>query len=253
MRPLIGVTTGEIRNKAEPWSPVAYGQSYTYTDAVILGGGTPVLLPLTADKDVVMDLYSRLDGILFSGGNDVDSKLYEQQPYRNHEDYSSLRDEMEMLLMRLALKDDKPMLCICRGMQLLNIALGGDLYQDIATDLPESLDHQLSSKEKNMFHKAHDLKVEAGSYLADITGVSTIAANTHHHQALKNLGKGLKATAWAEDGIIEAVENTDQTYCLGLQCHPESLVPDVVPEWTSVFTAFVTAANTEVGGSFKVS
>lgn len=242
MRPLIGITTGEIRNLNESWAPVSYGQSYTYSECIINAGGVPVFIPLTNDLAVVQEIYARLDGILFSGGNDVDAKLYNRIPYKDHEVYSERRDYMENYMMREALKDNKPLLCICRGMQLLNIHLGGSLYQDLSRDAPDAGDHQLSSKAKDIMHIAHRLKIDKNSRLKEITGTTRLGANTHHHQAIDKLAVKLKAVAWAKDGIIEAVELAGHPYCFGVQCHPESLALKM-PEWQNLFNSFVLATR----------
>lgn len=127
MRPLIGVTTGLIRHADHLWEPTVYGQSHTYSDAVIHAGGTPFLITLTTDTAVLKDIYERLQGILFSGGNDISPLLYGEEPYSTTHQIHELRDSTEATLMKWAIRDGKPILAICRGMQLLN-ALGGVRY-----------------------------------------------------------------------------------------------------------------------------
>ncbi|MDN5274930.1 MAG: peptidase [Candidatus Saccharibacteria bacterium] len=242
MKPLIGITTGEIYNLTSAWSPQAYGQSYTYSDAVIRAGGVPVLIPITSDMDTLKQLYAKLDGILFAGGNDINPKLYGEEATEYTTDVSDRRDDIEMTLLKWTLRDKKPMLGICRGAQLWNALQGGSLYQNIPTDLPAASDHDISTKLQDLEHLAHALKVDESSCFADIIHSNTINANTHHHQAFKVLGEGIQASAWAEDGIIEAIESHDDSYAIGVQCHPESL-HDVEPKWNLVFRSFILSSS----------
>jgi len=144
-KPLIGVTAGEIHDRDHPWTPLAYGQSRTYTDSVIAAGGVPVILPITDDTSIMDEYYERMDGWLFAGGNDLDPQLYGQTKGVHVKDVSEIRDYLEVYLMKKALSDKKPVLGVCRGMQLLNVLRGGTLYQDIPTDLPGKQNHRRSS------------------------------------------------------------------------------------------------------------
>lgn len=238
-KPLIGITGAEIYNKEEPWSPVTHGQSSFYVSAIVHAGGLPVILPLLDDEKLLRELYERCDAILFAGGNDPDPQLYGEEADHTVADVSKLRDTVEVQLMRWSLDDKRPILGICRGMELLNIVRGGNLYQDIAQHLPAASNHNLSNAKKDVHHIAHNLTVQAGSKLATVLGVTTIGANTHHHQAIKKLGDGLQAVAWAEDGVIEAVEDPKQSFVIGVQSHPESLEAKTVTEWQAVFHSFV--------------
>jgi putative glutamine amidotransferase len=241
MRPLIGITTGEIYNLTSPWAPQAYGQSYTYSDAVIRAGGVPVLIPITTDTETLKKLYNSLQGLLFAGGNDINPKIYNEEVSEYTKDVSDKRDDLELKLLEWTLRDKKPMLAICRGAQLWNAYMGGSLYQDIMAEIPEATDHDISTKLENLEHLAHALKVDESSRLASIIDSTTIYANSHHHQAFKELGKGITASAWAEDGIIEAIESNEDSYAIGIQSHPESL-QEVEPKWDLVFESFVASA-----------
>lgn len=242
MKPIIGITTGEIYNLSSPWAPQAYGQSHTYSDAVIRAGGVPVLIPITTDTKTVETLYSSLQGLLFAGGNDINPALYNEEPSEYTKDMSDKRDELEVKLLEWTLRDKKPMLAICRGAQLWNAYMGGSLYQDIATEIQGATDHDISTKMQDLEHVAHVLKVDKSSRLAHIIDSTTINANSHHHQAFKKLGQGIIASAWAEDGIIEAIESHDDSYAIGIQCHPESLY-NSEPKWNRVFASFVRSAT----------
>lgn len=243
MRSLIGITAGEIRNLKEPWSPVTYGQSHTYIDAVIHAGGIPVIIPLTTDESVLKEVYARLDGILLSGGNDVNPELYNQLESKKTEHVSKFRDGVETSLIKWAMADNKPVLAICRGMQMLNVTLGGSLHQHVLNSFPEAQDHTSSSVAKNVEDLAHILKIEPKSKLASIVGAEPINANTHHHQSVDKLGNGLVATAWAEDGIVEAIEDSGKKFLIGVQCHPESLEQRAETRWQKLFAEFVSASK----------
>lgn len=241
-KPLIGVTTGEINDRDHPWTPLVYGQSRTYTDAIIMAGGVPVMVPITDDQSVMDEFYDHVDGWLFAGGNDLEPSLYGVKAIPEVKDFSKNRDTFEVYLMNRALEDRKPILGICRGMQLMNVLRGGDLYQDIGSELENVQDHLKSSKEGDIEQFAHNLRVDTTSKLADILGTTVIPSNTHHHQAIKSLGDDFIATAWAEDGIIEAIEIKDFPFLVGVQPHPESLLK-VEPRWRLLFRAFVTAST----------
>lgn len=237
-KPLIGVTAGEVFNRDRPWSPVTYGQTHTYTDAIIHAGGIPVIIPLTFDKSVLKSICEKLDGLLLSGGNDIHPQVYGQKPYDMLVDLSDLRDSTDTYVLEQALKRDLPILAICRGMQMLNVYYGGDLYQDIPTDLPDATDHESSTKAENTKHEAHNIAISPDSKLCAILRTTSITTNSHHHQAVKNLGKNLKVTAVAPDGIIEGLETDDNRFIVAVQSHPESLI-HTQPEWQQLFKAFI--------------
>jgi putative glutamine amidotransferase len=240
--PLIAVTAGEVHNQVEPWSPTTHGQSYTYIDAIIHAGGTPFIVPLVENEATQRQLYDMADGILFAGGNDPDPALYGQLPYPETVDVSVKRDQLELQFMDWAFKERKPLLGICRGMQLMNIQLNGTLYQDIPTDLPDADDHNSSTKQKSLVHKAHLLNVSDGTQLAAILGTLHPETNSHHHQAIKKLAARLTVNALSEDGLIEGVEYTGDSFAIGVQGHPESLEAHAVPVWKNLFSALVQEA-----------
>jgi len=241
-RPVIAITCGEIYNKEQTWTAANYGQTNTYVNAIIAAGGAPMLLPLTRDKALLEQLLSLCDGVCLAGGNDLHPRRYGQEPLATITDYSELRDATEEVIVAYALDHTMPILSICRGMQVLNVHLGGDLYQDIPTQLPSNIEHDSSNKLQSLVDLSHTLRIEPGSKLAGIVGAEAIGANAHHHQAIKNLGAGVRAVAWAEDGIIEAIEMPDYPYAVGVQAHPESLTK-VEPRWAKLFSSFVTAAQ----------
>jgi putative glutamine amidotransferase len=243
MKPIIAITAGAVPNHAEPWAPETQGQSHTYIDAIVRAGGTPFIVPIVDDEALLRQLYDLADGILFAGGNDIDPRLYGEEPYPQVIDESPVRDAVETKLMRWALADQKPFLGVCRGMQLLNVLKGGSCYQDIPTDLPEASDHNSSTKRKDLEDIAHHLRVEPSSQFAKIIGSNTIGANTHHHQALKKLGTDIIANSWSEDGLIEGIELVGGGLAIGVQSHPESLDERAEVLWQKLFASLITAAK----------
>jgi putative glutamine amidotransferase len=242
MQPLIGVTAGETINQLYPHAPAVQGQSYTYIDATARAGGAPLILPLTEDKKILRRLYEQCQGILLSGGNDLDPAAYGERPTDKTIDFSTKRDRQEVQLLKWALEDDKPVLAICRGMQLLNVAQGGTLYQDISAELPAAETHDISAEKKRESRIVHSLRIKPDSKLAKLLGVTELGANAYHHQAVKKLGHDLVITAWAEDDVIEAIEVPDRRFVIGVQSHPESLEASIEPRWRRLFKGFVEAA-----------
>lgn len=241
--PLIGITAGEVNDRDHPWAPLVYGQLHTYLDAVAHSGGVPVIMPITIDDAVIDELGNQLDGFLFAGGNDLHPGLYGEEvgDYRN--DASTFRDSCEIKLIHKIFEKKKPILGICRGMELLNVAKGGNMYQDILTDLPQASDHELSEKNREDIDSiAHVLRIKPESKLAGIIGGTELATNTHHHQAVKRLGDGVIETATAADGIIEAIELIDYPFAIGIQSHPESLL-STEPKWKQLFDEFISVST----------
>lgn len=239
-KPLIGITAGELHNHSMPWGPLVYGQSRTYIDAVLHAGGAPVVLPITNDIEALRVLYEQCNGLLLSGGNDVDPALYGEKCKEYTETPAPARDSQELQLLQWAREDDKPILAICRGAQLLNVALGGTLYQDIAAEVPGAHNHVASRDKEDFTYIAHDrLLLKLGSRLAQILGVKEISTNALHHQSIKSLGKGLRLSAWAEDNVIEAIELPEAKFVIGVQSHPEALESEAETRWRKLFEAFV--------------
>ncbi len=214
MRPVIGITTYAQDASWGVWKLPAALIPLDYVDAVERAGGRPVLIP--PSEEGVDETLDALDGIVFSGGADVDPKLYGAEAHPATDSPQARRDAGEMALLRSALERDVPTLAICRGFQLLNVARGGDLVQH----LPEKVGNDVHKDVPGEF-AVHPVEVEHGSRLAAIVGERS-EVTSHHHQAPGRVGEGLVETAWADDGTLEAVEDPSLRFAVGVQWHPEA-------------------------------
>lgn len=206
--------------------------SPTYARAIAAVGGVPVPIPLIGEAEGLWTLYERLDGLLLCGGGDLAPEAYHADDTGLCSDVVPARDELELALTRRALADRLPLLGICRGIQVLNVAAGGGLIQDIPSALPHALPHRTPSTLPRD-RTAHTIEIEAGSLLARLhahrgangSSVGAVPVNSTHHQAIGSLGLRLRVTAQAPDGIIEAVEGIDaDQFLVGVQWHPEELL-----------------------------
>lgn len=203
---------------------LGYEQSYVannYIKAISENGASPILLPIIADDEQIENQIKLIDGLLISGGYDVDPQFYNEEPLEKLEAIYPKRDIYEIKLIKYALKHKKPILGICRGFQILNVALGGSLYQDVSYRENTFIKHSQSAEP----HQAtHNIDIDENSTLFKISGKTQERVNSFHHLALKNIGSNLKITAWAKDGVPEAIENTDDSsFILGVQFHPEMM------------------------------
>ncbi|NDJ53118.1 MAG: gamma-glutamyl-gamma-aminobutyrate hydrolase family protein [Chloroflexi bacterium] len=212
----------------------------TYTHAVTKAGGVPLMIPSQPDEVALRATFDALDALVISGGGDVDPGLYgatERSPYLMGVDRE--RDEMEIKLVRWAIDEDKPLLCICRGIQVLNVALGGTLIQDVRQDVEGALRHDAPS-DAWFDRLVHDITVSTDSRLQEALGNpgETLHVNSLHHQALDRVADGLTVSSLAEDGIVEGVEIPDKTFMIGVQWHPEALV-DSEPPMYQLFSTLI--------------
>jgi putative glutamine amidotransferase len=217
--PLVGVPcySGERAGSGRPF----YGNNQSYVRALIGAGLAPLLIP-PMDEAALEAVCARLDGLLLSGGEDVDPAFYGEERLPECQAPDRERDAMELALARMALARDLPVLGICRGIQTLNVARGGTLYQDLGTQLPETHPHAMSHLPRATL--THEIVVERGSHLAEILGVERLGVNSLHHQAVREPGTGLKVVALADDGVVEAMEATDRRFVVAVQYHPEELI-----------------------------
>lgn len=238
MRPYIGISCGTFRDR--DWCPPANFLRKNYTDAIVAAGGVPLIIPVIDDIDVLRALYERIDGVLISGGGDIDPRYYGEAPLPGLGPTDPQRDDVELPLARWAVADGKPLLGICRGSQVINVALGGTLYQDIPSQIKSHLVHDSSFTRQDWTYMAHELQIDPESRLAQVFGETCFMTNSLHHQSLKDLAPGVRAVAWAPDGVIEAIEGTaDAGFLMGVQCHPEALQSAADPRWQLLFREFV--------------
>ena len=232
MKPIIAIVSLYDEKLESYWMLPGYAQGLEAAGAV------PVILPLTTDQEALERYAQTFDGFLFPGGHDLDPALYGQNPTDQCGTVCPQRDSMERKLFPLALETGKPMLGICRGIQLFNVMLGGSLYQDIPTECPSDVEHHETPPYDKV---AHPVTVEQGTPLYQAVGVTQMGVNSYHHQGIKALGKGLRVAAKAPDGMVEAVYLPDHPFALAVQWHPEmSFRADENSK--KIFKAFVEAA-----------
>jgi putative glutamine amidotransferase len=197
-----------------------YGNNQTYIRALIAAGLTPLMIPPGLDSATLESLCARLDGLLLTGGVDIDPALYGEERLPACGEIDPERDTLELSLTRMALARDLPTFGICRGMQTLNVACGGALYQDINSQRPRALAHQQSERT----YLAHTVMVERESHLRELLGVDELQVNSLHHQSVSRPGEGVRIVGWAPDGVAEALELPAQRFAIAVQYHPEELV-----------------------------
>ncbi|CAN5812585.1 gamma-glutamyl-gamma-aminobutyrate hydrolase family protein [soil metagenome] len=221
-----------------------YGIANTYTTAVEAAGGIPLVIP--PQEGNVDQLAGHVDGFLITGGGDVDPARYgDDQVHPETYGVHAGRDALEFGLVRAAIDMEIPTLCICRGIQVLNVVLGGTLYQDIADQYSRELQHQQQRDDIAKEDPGHTVDVEPESLLATVYESTAIAVNSFHHQGIKEIGEGLRAAATASDGIVEGLELPDHPWLLGVQWHPEMMFT-VHTEHLKPFQGLVKAAASRV-------
>ncbi len=210
-----------------------------YVSAIQDLGGLPFILPLTDSKEAMGEVLGRIDGLLLTGsGPDLDPSLYGELKRLKYKVMSPLRAEFELTMARRGAQEDLPILGLCGGMQVLNVALGGSLIQDIGVECERPLRHQ---QKEAATRPSHRVRIEAGTLLAEIVGRQDMQVNSSHHQAVRTLGKGLRVNARAEDEIIEGIELPGSAFALGVQWHPEFLYRE--DDFNrKIFQAFLDAA-----------
>lgn len=234
--PLIGLTTYNQKN--QHGHPIA-ALMHPYIRAIHEAGGAPLLIPSGLDAPVIQALLERLDGIVFTGGGDVAVNIFGGQEHPRVTGEDEARDALELLLARAAVETGKPFLGICRGLQLINVALGGTLYTDIADQMPGAIRHAYDSgTERTLL--AHSVRIEADSRLAVLLGERLLQVNSLHHQGVKDVPVLLRPVGFAPDGLVEALELERHPFGIAVQWHPEWLTDQQVTQ--RLFRAFVQAA-----------
>ncbi|MBA4603455.1 gamma-glutamyl-gamma-aminobutyrate hydrolase family protein [Thermoactinomyces mirandus] len=230
MKPLIGLTMSLEEEKKQ-----CLGRSYT--DSVLQAGGIPLLIPYIVDDQALQQLSRKLDGLILTGGGDIDPTLFDEEPHQNLGEIIPDRDDMEIALIEQFMVQNKPIFGICRGCQILNIALGGDMYQDICSQKQTMLQH---TQRAPRHHPSHTITIVENTLLHSIYAKGQAKVNSFHHQAVRNVKPSFQISAVAKDGIIEAFESSRHDFVLGVQWHPEEMVPNDT-EAVKLFQAFVNA------------
>ncbi len=247
MKPVILITSyhvgqdelneNKVRGKTEQDISIC---TWDYINAVMLAGGTPLVLPNIGGEENIAEMVRLADGILFSGGEDVHPKYFNEEVKADNMTICERRDSFEMQLAEKILPLDMPVLGICRGMQLLNIAAGGNIYQDIPLQYRTAIKHSNpDSRKADIIHK---VKLMEGTRLASLYGNEMKGVNSFHHQAVKETAPMLKASAYSEDGLVEAYEAAGERFFIGVQWHPEMLL-EKYPEELKLFQDFIESAK----------
>lgn len=237
MRPVIGITPSPQFDQLSHGDFYRFVMSDTYTRAVLAAGGVPVVLPPQLGNAAT--LLDAIDGLLLSGGADLAPTTFgETEVHPDTYGVDPLRDDFEFELVAEAQKRDFPVFCICRGIQVLNVAYGGTLFQHLPDQHPSPINHRQQEVGIAKEEFGHTVSVSPGSRLAEIYGSESVGVNSFHHQAIKEIGAGLEVVAVSEDGLIEAVTAPDQTFFLGVQWHPEMMF-ERHPEQLGPFRALV--------------
>lgn len=244
MRPVIGICVNHSSDdsigvntklglRGQDWQIIASD----YIKAVEKAGGCPVIIPIVYDIDTIWNFVKKLDGIIFTGGSDLNPKLYDEFPRYGLGDINPVRDEHEIELCKRVLNETElPVLGICRGMQLINVTLGGTLYQDIQNEREKGFNHKLLNFPK--YFPSHNVYVHKGSKLYEIFDKEEMGVNSFNHQAVKELGNGLIASMNADDGLVEGIELEGDRFVVAVQWHPEMMI-DKYDSYLIYFKKFI--------------
>ncbi|WP_059103938.1 gamma-glutamyl-gamma-aminobutyrate hydrolase family protein [Shouchella shacheensis] len=210
--------------------------------AVTQAEGLPFVLPNVGVSQACA-YAEQLDGLYVTGGGDIDPNLFDEDPHPKLGEITPERDRFEIAIIRAFLQRNKPILAVCRGVQILNIAAGGDMYQDIYAQSEEEKQMLQHMQRAPRNHRSHAILLTPSSKLAELTGVTDGYVNSFHHQAVRELAPGFEATAWASDGTIEAIESMDHAFVVGVQWHPENLLQAKDGMAKRLFLSFVQACR----------
>lgn len=244
-RPVIGLTTQTLHSidGIPPALPASWVMNQRYFLAATMVGAVPWMIPLLDDDLMTLrEIYERLDGLLIPGGVDINPAEYGEAVRPECGNLDPARDRVELQLARWAIEDGKPILGLCRGHQIINVALGGSMWQDLASQKPSFDKHDFfptAGFERD--HLAHEVDVVAGSRLSQLLESTRVPVNSMHHQGIKTLGRDLVVSATADDGLIEAIEGTTDAFCIGVQWHPE-VFEMADPHTRHLFGGFIRAA-----------
>jgi putative glutamine amidotransferase len=246
-RPIIGIPTQVLQSlggiPAE--FPPSWAMSQRYIHALTAAGAIPWMIPLLPDDaDTLKGIYDELDGVFLPGGADIDPASYGEQRHPSCDRSDPARDRVELILTRWAIRDRKPVLGVCRGLQLINLAAGGTLWQDLASQRPGSIKHDYFPFRDGYArdHLAHPVTVRSDTHLAEILGAGEHQVNSMHHQGIRDLAHDFVVSATAPDGLIEGIETRGDQFLLAVQWHPEALTEND-PLTHHLFEAFIAAAR----------
>lgn len=231
MKPIIGITSQFEHLVNRKMVRV----NNTFVNAVVEGGGVPIILPILKDIEDIDSYLSRVDGLIFTGGEDVTPIYFGEEPIKEVDYICIDRDDMELELFKRAYEKNIPLLGICRGLQLFNIGLGGTLYQDIPRQIPNAIGHACGY---NVHQGYHTINIEKDSILYDIFKKEKLVVNSQHHQSIKDLGENMRITSTTIDGVVESIESTNEKFLLGVQFHPEVMMNND-KEFIKFFSYFV--------------
>ena len=233
LRPVVGLIPLWDNEKESLWMLPGY------MDGIREAGGIPLMLPLTENEEELRQLVRLVDGILFTGGHDVSPEMYGEQPLNDGVICCHRRDDMERIVLRMAMEEHKAVLGICRGIQFINAALGGNLYQDLQIQYSTKTEHHQTPPYDKPVHK---VKLAEGTPLQQLLKVEELSVNSYHHQAVRTLAPGLSIMAISEDGLIEGVYKEDESFFWAIQWHPEfSYRTDANSK--KIFEAFIAVMN----------
>jgi len=241
MKPLIGIS---------PSAEVDQSYYMTTTDnmkAIEQAGGMPVVMPYATTEQDIAELAGRIDGLYLTGGYDIDPTLFGEEPHPKLGTIIPARDKFEIAMVHKMRELGKPIFGVCRGCQIMNIAVGGDMYQDMYSQIEGNLlQHQQKAPKE---HGSHFVFVEENSLLHKLTGENKLTVNSRHHQANRHVPETFQVSGKASDGVIEAVESKEEPFFLGLQWHPENMVAhkDIASE--KIYQGFIKACKKSKGGS----
>jgi putative glutamine amidotransferase len=228
LKPIIGISS----NLKEQFLSV----STDYIQAITEFGGVPLVIP-NLQEEAIESIVQQIDGLILTGGGDIDPTLFGEEPLQGLGNITPERDAFEIAIIQKMLKLNKAILGICRGIQILNIAVGGDMYQDIDTQMEKRLLQH--TQQSPRWHASHFVQVKKGSMLSDIVQMEKFKVNSFHHQAIRKIPNEFEVSAFASDGMIEAFESKIHSFVMGVQWHPECMIARNDPVSAAIFKAFI--------------